>query len=162
MPENAPTGAGNRRAQIRLSPDEVAGFLGGHRKVQVATIGRHGEPHLSTLFYAMVDGRLAFWTYAASQKAVNLRRDDRITCLVDDGDAYDELRGVVLYGRAELRTDPESVLRVGTAVTAAMTGAAPESLATPDMQAGLAHSGRKRVAVLVTVERTASWDHGKL
>ncbi|MFC4560384.1 pyridoxamine 5'-phosphate oxidase family protein [Nocardiopsis mangrovi] len=162
MPETAPTGAGDRRAQIRLTPGEVADFLHSHRKVQVGTVGRHGEPHLSTLFYAMVDGRLAFWTYAASQKAVNLRRDDRVTCLVDDGESYGELRGVVLHGRAELSTEPETVLRVGTAVAAAMTGAAPESLATPDAQAGLARTGRKRVAVFVTVERTVSWDHGKL
>ena len=37
---------------------------------------------------------LAFWTYGRSQKIVNLRRDPRITCLVEDGEDYFELRGV--------------------------------------------------------------------
>ncbi|MDA8370886.1 MAG: pyridoxamine 5'-phosphate oxidase family protein [Nocardiopsaceae bacterium] len=154
--------ATHRRAQIRFTPEEVDTFLNDRHKVQVATVGRHGEPHLSTLFYAMVDGRLAFWTYAASQKAVNLRRDERMTCLVEDGDSYGELRGVVLYGRGEVLEDPETVLRVGTAATAAMTATPVADLQTPEAQAELARSGRKRVAVFMTVERVVSWDHSKL
>ena len=42
----------------------------------------------------MHEGRIAFWTYASSQKIKNLERDDRITCLVEDGADYFELRGV--------------------------------------------------------------------
>ncbi|ASU82775.1 pyridoxamine 5'-phosphate oxidase [Nocardiopsis gilva YIM 90087] len=141
---------------------EVADFLAAHRKVQVATVGRHGEPHLSTLFYAMVDGRLAFWTYAAAQKTVNLRRDARMTCLVEDGEDYAELRGVALYGTAEVTGDPESVLRVGAGVTAAMTGVGQEDLRVPEAQEQLAKAGRKRVAVFLDVDRVVSWDHRKL
>nr|WP_246422185.1 pyridoxamine 5'-phosphate oxidase family protein [Nocardiopsis mwathae] len=145
-----------------MSGAEVDAFLATHRKVQVATVGRHGEPHLSTLFYAMVDGRLAFWTYAASQKAVNLRRDPRLTCLVEDGEDYAELRGVALYGTAEVSEDPDTVLRVGAAVAAVMAGAAEADLRTPEARAELARAGRKRAAVFLSVDRVASWDHGKL
>ncbi|CAM4046175.1 pyridoxamine 5'-phosphate oxidase family protein [Nocardiopsis rhodophaea] len=155
-------GSGNRRAQIRMTETEVTDFLATHHKVQVATVGRHGEPHLSTLFYAMVDGRLAFWTYATAQKTVNLRRDKRMTCLVETGEDYAELRGVALYGTAEVTDDPETVMRVGTDVTAVMTGASPEELRTPEAQEQLARAGRKRAAVFLDVDRVVSWDHRKL
>ncbi|WP_017592688.1 pyridoxamine 5'-phosphate oxidase family protein [Nocardiopsis potens] len=161
MDETAGRG-GNRRARIRLTGEEAEAFLAANRKVQVATVGRDGAPHLSTLFYAMVDGRLAFWTYASSQKAVNLRRDPRMTCLVDDGEDYGELRGLVLYGTAELDADPAAVARVGTAVTAAMTGVPAADLQGPEAREGIERAGRKRVAVFLDVERTASWDHRKL
>jgi len=41
------------------------------------------------------EGAPALETKAKSQKVQNLRRDPRITCLVEEGDSYDQLRGVV-------------------------------------------------------------------
>ncbi|WP_017556767.1 TIGR03618 family F420-dependent PPOX class oxidoreductase [Nocardiopsis baichengensis] len=152
----------DRRAQITMTPEEREAFLTANRKVQVATVGPDGAPHLSTLFYALVGGRLAFWTYAASQKAVNLRRDPRVTCLVEDGEDYGELRGLMIRGTAETTDDPEEVRRVGTAVTAAMTGTAEEDLEAAGARGEIERAGRKRVAVFIREERTASWDHAKL
>ncbi|GLU46707.1 hypothetical protein Nans01_10580 [Nocardiopsis ansamitocini] len=57
---------------------------------------------------------------------------------------------------------PWTVLRVGAVVAASMTGAPRESLDTPEAQKCLAASSRKRVDVLMTVERVVSWDHSKL
>ncbi|MDA2812053.1 pyridoxamine 5'-phosphate oxidase family protein [Nocardiopsis sp. RSe5-2] len=145
-----------------MTADERAAFLAANRKVQVATVGPDGAPHLSTLFYALVGGRLAFWTYAASQKAVNLRRDPRITCLVEDGEEYGELRGLMLRGTAETADDPGTVRRVGTAVTAAMTGTPEEALEAAGAREEIERAGRKRVAVFVREEHAASWDHSKL
>lgn len=152
----------DRRAQITMTPEEREAFLAANRKVQVATVGPDGAPHLSTLFYALVGGRLAFWTYAASQKAVNLRRDPRVTCLVEDGEDYGELRGLMIRGTAQTSEDPEEVRRVGTAVTAAMTGASEEDLEAPGAREEIERAGRKRVAVLIREERISSWDHAKL
>lgn len=155
----------NRRARIQMTDDELGAFLAEQMKVQVATIGKDGMPHLSTLFYAMHDGRLAFWTYGASQKVVNLRRDPRMTCLVESGQAYDELRGATLYGTARIVEDLDEVLRVGGKVAARMAGR-PESEFDPDadagVRAGLERAGRKRVAVFLDVTRAVTWDHAKL
>lgn len=154
-------GRTDRRAEIRLNPEEVERFLAEQYKVQVATVGPHGAPHLATLFYAVLGGRLAFWTYGSSQKVLNLRRDPRVTCLVDDGTRYEELRGAVLYGTAEISEDPATVLRVGAAVAARMAGS-PETPMSPEAREALARSGRRRVAVFVTADRVVSWDHAKL
>lgn len=86
------------RTRIAMSPAEIATFLDQSSKVQLATINRDGTPHLVTMFYAMRDGHIAFWTYRQSQKALNLARDPRITCLVEDGIGYFELRGVQVSG----------------------------------------------------------------
>ncbi len=142
-----------------MSPAEVEEFLRGSMKVQVATVNRDGSPHLTTLFYVVTEGRLAFWTYASSQKVRNLERDPRITCLVEDGDDYFALRGVSLTGTAEIVRDADGVRAVGAAVADRMAGGADLG------EAGAAEVERqvpKRVAVLVTADRTASWDHGKL
>ena len=48
------------RDAVRMTNEEVAAFLQGALKVQVATIGPHGEPHLTTLFYVLDEGRIVF------------------------------------------------------------------------------------------------------
>ena len=74
-----------RRGSIRMSDDEVWKFIEERKSLQVATIGADGAPHLTTLWFAIVDGEIAFETFTKSQKIVNLRRDPRIAVLVEDG-----------------------------------------------------------------------------
>ena len=72
-----------QRDRVAMTPDEVAAMLAGCRKVQLATINPDGMPHLVTMYYTVIDGKVAFWTYRSSQKALNLARDPRISCLVE-------------------------------------------------------------------------------
>jgi nitroimidazol reductase NimA-like FMN-containing flavoprotein (pyridoxamine 5'-phosphate oxidase superfamily) len=81
--------------------------------MSVATVGPDGRPHLVAMWYGFIDGAPAFWTYAKAQKIVNLRRDPRLTCMVEDGSAYNELRGVELVADAQLIEDAERVLAFG-------------------------------------------------
>ena len=142
-----------------MSHEEVADLLGSAAKVQVATLNPDGTPHLTTLFHVVRDGRIAFWTYAASQKVRNLERDPRITCLVEDGEDYFALRGVSVSGQAAILRDPDDVRSVGLAVAARMARGVELGEAG---RAEVARQATKRVAVVVTPHRTASWDHGKL
>jgi PPOX class probable F420-dependent enzyme len=153
------TNEGTGRAGVRLDDDEVERFLAGRRKVQVATVGPGGTPHLTTLFYVLDAGRIAFWTYAASQKVKNLRRDPRITCLVEDGEDYFELRGVSVRGRATLVEEYDAVRALGARVMAQMAGEADLGDLGDEILDGQA---RKRVGVIVEPERVASWDHRKM
>ena len=147
------------RARVAMTEDEVASYLARSIKVQVASNGPHGWPHLATLFYVLHGGRIAFWTYATSQKVRNLERDDRITCLVETGTEYAELAGVSLQGTAEIVRDLDRVREIGNAVVGAMAGG--EDLG--DLGRDIVEAQvRKRVAILVTPTRTASWDHRKM
>ncbi|WP_250214842.1 pyridoxamine 5'-phosphate oxidase family protein [Acrocarpospora catenulata] len=140
-----------------MTDDEVAALLRDARKLQLATINPDGTPHLVTMFYGLDEGRLTFWTYEKAQKARNIARDPRVSCLVETGDDYSELRGVLVYGKAVPIPDRDGVLAVGMAVTRRMTGADPEPL-----REYVEHSGRKRVAFIVEPTRVVSWDHRKL
>lgn len=147
----------SRRDQIRMTPDEVDDFLQGRHVMNVATIGGDGRPHLVAMWYGFLDGEPAFWTYAKSQKVVNLRRDPRITCLVEDGDDYAELRGVELVATGTVLDDPSEVLRIGRSVAERYTGPVTDEIL-PFLEA----QARKRVGVRLDVERVVSWDHRKL
>lgn len=147
------------RDAVRLSEEEVTDFLGSSMKVQVATVGPEGEPHLTTLFYVVDDGKIAFWTYGRSQKILNLRRDPRISCLVEDGDDYFELRGVSITGRARLVEEYDEIHRIGTLVAARMADGEDLGAYGADL---VTKQAAKRVAVLVEPDKIASWDHRKM
>ena len=142
-----------------MSEEEVADFLGAHLKVQVASIGKDGAPHLTTLFYVVQDGCIAFWTYATSQKVKNLERDARISALVEDGTDYDELAGVSIQGTAEIVRDPEGIRRIGSAVVTAMAGGADLGDLGRDI---VEKQVAKRVGIVVRPDKVASWDHSKM
>ncbi|WP_310963712.1 pyridoxamine 5'-phosphate oxidase family protein [Nocardioides terrisoli] len=147
------------RSAVRLTERELDDFLAANLKVQVATVGPDGAPHLTTLFYTLVDGRIAFWTYRSSQKIANLRRDARISCLVEDGTEYAELRGVSIQGTARLVEELDEVRALGTRVVSAMAGGADLGELGDQIVDGQA---RKRVGVVVEPVKVASWDHRKM
>lgn len=147
----------NQRAQIVMSESEITEFLESSRIATMATVGPTGTPHLIAMWYALLDGEVWFETKAKSQKAVNLRRDPRITVMVEAGDTYDQLRGVAIEGRAEIIDDPEKLFAVGVSVWERYTGPYSEEVR-PMVEAML----NKRVAIRVVPERIRTWDHTKL
>jgi PPOX class probable F420-dependent enzyme len=140
-----------------MSDDEVAAFLDEQRTVICATNGPRGWPHLMPLWYVMRGEEVWAWTYAKSQKVRNLERDERATLQVEDGESYEELRGVMFEARAELHHDLELVTELGVELLGRYTGAPPEELLE-----GVRRQAGKRVAMRFIAERTASWDHRKL
>jgi len=148
----------SRRDQISMTDEEVQAFLEAGRDLQVASINADGTPHLVTMWYAVHDGNVAFWTYAKSQKIVNLRRDPRLTVLVATGETYEELKGASITGRAELVEERDEVVRYGEAVYERYWG----PLDNDAVREGVRTMGAKRVVVVVKPEKVVSWDHSKL
>jgi PPOX class probable F420-dependent enzyme len=146
-----------RRDLIRMTDEEVRAFLEEGHTLQVATIGRDGFPHLVAMWYVLIDGDVAFWTYARSQKVVNLRRDSRLACLIEEGERYDELRGVQIKGHGVINDDHTVVQRVGEEIWKRYTGSLDESA-----RQAVAIQGAKRVAIFVKPSEVVSWDHRKL
>lgn len=147
----------NQRAQIVMSDEEIQTLLGERRTMTVATIGPTGQPHLVAMWFAVLDGEIWFETKAKSQKAVNLRRDPRVSVLVEAGEKYEELRGVCIEGTGEVTDDPDKLWRLGVGIWERYYG--PYSDEMKDMVAAMLN---KRVAVRVIPQRTRSWDHSKL
>ena len=147
----------NRRDQIRMTDEEIRAFLEEGRTLQVATLDRDGAPHIVAMWYVLIDGEVAFWTYAKSQKVVNLQRDPRLVCLVEAGEQYNELRGVQLKGHAIISDDRAVIQRVGEAIWQRYTGPLDDRA-----RQAVAIQGAKRVVVFVKPEQVISWDHRKL
>jgi PPOX class probable F420-dependent enzyme len=148
----------NRRAAVAMTDDEVTALVGGQRKLQLGTINPDGTPHLVTMFYGMVDDKIAFWTYRSSQKIRNIERDPRVTCLVETGVQYFELRGALIYGTATMLTDQNDVRDVGAQVLRRMM----EDVEDEAVAAFVEATATKRYAVVVEPVRVASWDHRKM
>jgi PPOX class probable F420-dependent enzyme len=148
-----------RRDLIRMSTEEIDDFLHGRRVMNIATHNHDGSIHLVAMWYGFTaDGRPAFETFSKSQKVQNLRRDTRITALVEDGDVYEQLRGVELVGTAEVTEDPDVLMPIARSVVERyIEGTKPE-----DIDAVAAMMARNRSAVVLDVDRIVSWDHTKL
>jgi PPOX class probable F420-dependent enzyme len=146
------------RDAVRMSDDEVAAFLDGAQSLQVATIGKDGAPHLTTVWFLRQGKQILFETYGKSQKVVNLKRDPRIAVLAEDGTTYDRLRGVSINGTARVVEDnPERTALMRDLLDHHFPGQG-----AAELDAMAAKMAEKRIVVVVTPDKTMSWDHTKL
>jgi general stress protein 26 len=148
----------SRRDQIAMSDEEVAAFVEQQRVVVVATIGARGWPHLMPLWYVVREGQIWGWTYAKSQKARNLERDDRATLQLEDGAEYQELRGVMLEVHTVIHRDIDLVAELGAEIFSRYGNTA----LGPDFMEAVRAQAAKRVGLQFVAQRVASWDHRKL
>jgi PPOX class probable F420-dependent enzyme len=147
----------NQRAAIRMTEAEVDEFLHGRHTMSVATMNHDDTIHVVAMWYGFLEGCVAIETKTKSQKVRNLRRDPRMTCMVEAGDRYEELRGVELVGRAEIVEEPERMWEMGVDLFGRYQGTYTEEMR-PFVEAML----HKRVVVKLLVDRVVSWDHRKL
>ena len=150
----------SRRDQITLSDSELAELLDEESVVIISSFGPRGWPHSMPMWFTVRDGEIWVWTYAKSQKVKNLERDPRATLLVETGEEYLELRGVMIEAEAEIIRDPEAIIDFGEELTMRYSDGIDsiEGDAATAMQAQAA----KRVAIRFAAKRTSTWDHRKL
>jgi hypothetical protein len=149
----------SKRNNITMTDDEVSAYLAEQKVLNVATIGPSGHPHVVAMWYDVIDGKVVFWTFGKSQKILNLRRDPKMTGLIESGETYNELRGVELVGTGRIVDTFEETLAIGKAVGVRYNGEAVISDAALPFLEAQAH---KRLGVVFDVERVVSWDHRKL
>ena len=152
----------SRRDQIRMSDAELKDFLAGSQTIIITSLNKDGTPHPMPMWYGVEpDGAVVMTTFTKSQKIRNLERDPRATLLVEDGTVYGELRGAVIYGRAELIRDTERVVDILTRVST-KTLADPDDKTRDGVRNAVRGTAPKRTGIRVRPERVVSWDHRKL
>lgn len=147
--------ASNRRQQIQLTPDEQTAFFRERKKAALATIDKDGYPHVVAMNYFARDGAFYMTSYGKAQKVLNVRRNPKVALMVEVGDEYSELRGVMIRGRCE-------ILEGEAAVRAAFEGRAVAQANPAPVNPGAAASAPKRVVLKIVPEKVVSWDHRKL
>jgi len=144
----------SRRQQIQLSPEEQAVFFRQHHKAAFATVDKDGFPHVVGMNYFAKDGAFYMTSYGKAQKVLNVRRNPKVSLMVETGDSYGELRGVMVRGHCEIIEDEEAV-RATFGMRAEAGQARPAA-------SGAVASAPKRVVLKITPHRIVSWDHRKL
>ena len=147
----------NQRGQVVMSHDEIVEFLNQQRSSTVATFGPQGQIHLVGMWYAVRENTIWIETKSKSQKVVNLRRDPRMSFLVEAGHTYDQLRGVAMEGTGVVIEDPDVVWDVCVDIFERYNGEYSE-----EMKPIVEFMARNRVVVRLDVDRVRSWDHRKL
>jgi general stress protein 26 len=141
-----------------MSEQEAAAFLAEQRVVVCATQGVRGWPHVMPLWYVIRENQIWAWTYAKSQKARNLERDDRATLQVETGDRYEELRGLMIEAHTTIHRETDRIVELGREI---FERYGEGSLGDVFMDVVRAQAA-KRVALQFEPVRVASWDHRKL
>ncbi len=147
----------NQRGVIKMTPEEVDAFLAERRPMSMCTLNHDGTIHAVAMWYGFLEGAVAVESKAKAQKVQNVRRDPKMTCLFEDGDSYEELRGVELVGRGEIVEDPDRIWALGVSVFERYNAPYTEELR-PFVEVML----HKRVVIKLHVDRVVTWDHRKL
>lgn len=151
----------SRRELIELTPEEIARFLVEQKTVVIVSNGRNGYPHpMPMWFYADAEGCVYCTTFRKSQKVLNYQRDPRASLLVESGEEYSELKSVLIYARAEVIDDLDTV--VDTLVKITTKGRPVTEADVRQIGAGVRKTAEKRVVLKFVPERYVSWDHAKL
>jgi PPOX class probable F420-dependent enzyme len=141
-----------------MTAKEATAFLEECTRAYVTTNGPDGWPHVVPLSYIFLVGDVVFWTDGTSRKVRNLRADDRMGCLVEQGDGIANFRAVQLQGRAEMIDDHQTSAEVGVWLFAGYS----DGLMDPRAEAYATALAPQRVVIRLHAERTVSWDHRKM
>ncbi|MFP4632964.1 MAG: pyridoxamine 5'-phosphate oxidase family protein [Halobacteriales archaeon] len=87
---------------ITMTEEERDGMLERAIPMRFASYGESGMPHVAPVWHAYLDGALYFDTDRASVKVRNVEQTAVGAGVVDTGTSYDELRGVLVQGEANL------------------------------------------------------------
>jgi nitroimidazol reductase NimA-like FMN-containing flavoprotein (pyridoxamine 5'-phosphate oxidase superfamily) len=149
------------RQPVSMSPSEWHAFLEEGRTGVLSSAGtlQSPFPHLVAMWYLPEDDALVMWAYTKSQKIMNVRRDPRVAFLVEAGSQYDELRGLLVQGEAEIVDTFDEVLRAGTALHLRYADPAED----PEIgERSIRAQAAKRSLIRIPYTRVVSWDHRKL
>ncbi len=84
----------------KLTAEQRAFLLEGTRTGKLATVRKDGRPHVLPVWFVLDGDTLIFTTGETSVKAVNMRRDQRVSICVDDETppyAYTMIEGMATF-----------------------------------------------------------------
>ena len=151
----------SRRALITMTEAEAKAFAQEQQTLIIVSNGHDGFPHPMPMWFAVDEsGRILVSTFSRSQKVRNFERDPRATLLIEDGNTYQSLKGLVVKANTEILDDPEEVLDAMVFMRLKNTEEQDVDLAA--LREATRPASQKRVILRFTPESVISWDHGKL
>lgn len=135
----------------KLTPEEVRRYLDAKPGWMVLTsISSDGYPHSVPLGYFRIGDDIYLGTRAGTRKLHNVRRQPRVSLLVESGSTMDDLRGVMIQGDATVHDAPDEVLEIARSAARARGVAEADLPTSPSPTAAY---------VRVVPRRVISWDY---
>jgi nitroimidazol reductase NimA-like FMN-containing flavoprotein (pyridoxamine 5'-phosphate oxidase superfamily) len=103
---------------VRLSPDEAWAAVEASHTGIFTSLRRDGTPIALPIWFVVLERRIYVSGPARAKRVARIRRDPRVSFLVESGERWVELRAVHLTGRARVVTEPELLARVAIALDA--------------------------------------------
>jgi nitroimidazol reductase NimA-like FMN-containing flavoprotein (pyridoxamine 5'-phosphate oxidase superfamily) len=134
-----------------MTREEVYAWLDkGPQWTRLATIGKDGYPHVVPLGYFRLGDEIIL--NMRGQHELNVRRNPKVSLLMDEGSSMTELKGAIIRGDATLVEDPAGCLELTRA--GARARGVPEDQLPTEPRPG-------RSFARVKIDRIASWDNAK-
>lgn len=151
----------SRRDQIRLNPEEITDYLKSSRTIILVSNGKDGYPHPMPMWYAVDDDNTIYMTtFRKSQKINNLRNDPKVALLVESGDAYQELKSVLIYTEVEFIDDVEATRDILFKISVQRGDLQEDAGAA--VREGMLKTAEKRMGMKFVPKKIVTWDHSKL
>jgi nitroimidazol reductase NimA-like FMN-containing flavoprotein (pyridoxamine 5'-phosphate oxidase superfamily) len=147
---------------LRLSREEIDALLHREARLRIATIGPGAEINLTPMTFGQAGGKI--YIYARGQKVANLRRNPTATVLVDVGERWRELQGVMMRGTVRVLEDADAERADGGLAEAQMDlgrkhNLVRDGVASPYVATA---SGRSRRWIVFTPQTIVSWNNARL
>lgn len=144
-----------------MSVDEAWDVLERAHTGILTTLRRDGAPITLPVWFAVLDRRIYVMGQAHTKKFARVRRDPRVSFLVESGVPWVELVGVHVSGLARIVDEPELLARARAALDAkyAQFRIARETMP----EATRSHYETATATIEITPgERVLSWDNARL
>jgi PPOX class probable F420-dependent enzyme len=143
-----------------MNESEVLEFLAESHTGILATLRSGGAPAIVPLWFVLLEGSVYVRTLRASAKAKHMLDDPRVSFLVESGEAWAELKAVVLHGVAKEVDDPELTARIDDALTEKYANfLMPSDTPSETRQ----HYAASRIYIRIApTRRTLTWDNAKI
>ena len=87
-------------------------FLKSQKILRLATIGKNKMLHIVPVWYRYSEKKFHIGTNTRTQKAINIKKNKRVSCCIDVGINAPEIYGVMIQGNANLILENDKVKRI--------------------------------------------------
>ncbi len=149
------------RPSVRLDADQAWAAIESAHTGILTTLRADGTPISLPVWFAVLDRRVYVRGPSPSHRHTRVRRDPRVSFLVESGKRWSELRAVHLTGRAAIVTDPALEVRVAEALDEKYRDFRTPRSSMPE-STRQHYSAPTCIIEMVPDERILSWDNARL
>ena len=148
------------RQYVAIPDSEVWRFIDSREKLYVAFPMEDGYPHVTPVWFCVLNKRLYLRTHDYKVKT-KLARAGKACCTLDDGRRYRELKGVVIWGRSRVVEEKELTDRIEKIMRMKYREQQWKAAEMPPRWVE-GRKAEKRAYVEIVPKKISSWDNSRI